>query len=113
LKADVPPCSTACAGNWWKKGFEAILSRKQRETPEVSRNFDGEKEAKLEDVLAVYTRPRDPERPVVCPNETSKQLFVETRVPMPMKPGRPARFDYEYEPNGTANLFMLFAPLEV
>jgi len=66
----------------------------------------------MEDVLAVYTRPRDPERPLVCLDETSKQLFVETRVPMPMKPGRPARFDYEYERNGTANLFMLFAPLE-
>ena len=66
----------------------------------------------MEDVLAVYTRPRDPERPLVCLDETSKQLIAETRVPMPMKPGRPARFDYEYERKGTANLFMLFAPLE-
>jgi len=66
----------------------------------------------MEDVLAVYTRPHDPDRPLVCVDETSKQLIAETRVPIPMKPGRPARFDYEYERNGTANLFMMFAPLE-
>jgi hypothetical protein len=66
----------------------------------------------MEDILAVYTRPRDPDRPLVCLDETSKQLLAETRVPIPMKPGRPARCDYEYERNGTANLFMLFAPLE-
>jgi len=56
-------------------------------------------------------RPHDPEYPVVCP-ETSKQLTAETRVSIASKPGRPARRDYEYERNGTANLFMLFAPLE-
>src|ERR1700716_1265217 len=66
----------------------------------------------MEDVLAVYTRPRDPDRPLVCLDETSKQLLAETRVPIPMKPRRPARCDYEYERNGTANLFMMFAPLE-
>lgn len=68
--------------------------------------------AALEDVLAVYTRPHDPDYPLVCLDETSKQLISETRVPIPMKPGRAARFDYEYQRNGTANLFMLFAPLE-
>lgn len=66
----------------------------------------------MEEVLAVYTRPRDPEYPLVCLDETSKQLIAETRAPIAMKAGRPARFDYEYERNGTANLFMLFAPLE-
>jgi DDE superfamily endonuclease/Homeodomain-like domain len=68
--------------------------------------------AAMEDVLAVYMRPHDPDRPLVCLDESSKQLIAETRVPVPMKPGRPARYDYEYERNGTANLFMLFAPLE-
>ena len=68
--------------------------------------------AAMEDVLAVYTRPHDPARPLVCLDETSKQLIIETRRPKPMKPGQPARIDYEYERNGTANLFMLFAPLE-
>jgi hypothetical protein len=68
--------------------------------------------AAMEDVLAVYTRPHDPDRVLVCLDETSKQLIAETRVPIPMKPGRAARVDYEYERNGTANLFMLFAPLE-
>ena len=66
----------------------------------------------MEDVLAVYMRPHDPARPLVCLDETSKQLIAETRAPIPMKPGRSARVDYEYERNGTANLFMLFAPLE-
>ena len=66
----------------------------------------------MEDVLEVYTRPHDPKRPVVCLDETSKQLIAETRAPIAIKPGRPARPDYEYERNGTANLFMMFAPLE-
>jgi hypothetical protein len=68
--------------------------------------------AGMEDVLEVYHRPHDPACPVVCLDETSKQLIKETRVPIPARPGRPARHDYEYERNGTANLFMLFAPLE-
>ena len=66
----------------------------------------------MEQVLAVYTRPRDPKRPLVCLDETSKQLILETRAATAMKPGRPARCDYEYERNGVANLFMMFAPLE-
>ncbi len=66
----------------------------------------------MEDVLEVYQRPQYPTYPVVCVDETSKQLIAETRVPIPAKPGRPARHDYEYERNGTANLFMMFAPLE-
>ena len=66
----------------------------------------------MEDVLEVYQRPHDPERPVVCLDETSKQMIVETRQPIPAKPGRKARHDYEYARNGVANLFMMFAPLE-
>jgi hypothetical protein len=68
--------------------------------------------AAMEDVLETYRRPRDPERPLVCLDETSKQLIAETRAPIPTKPGQPARHDYEYERNGVANLFMMFAPLE-
>ncbi len=68
--------------------------------------------AAMEDVLDVYKRPHDPARPLVCLDETSKQLVAETRTPEPMRPGQPARHDYEYKRNGTANLFMLFAPLE-
>ena len=66
----------------------------------------------MEDVLEVYQRPHDPSRPLVCLDETSKQLVDETRTPLPVKPGKPARHDYEYKRNGTANLFMMFAPLE-
>jgi hypothetical protein len=66
----------------------------------------------MEDVLEVYHRPHDPDRPVVCLDETSKQLIAETRVPIQAKPGHPERYDYEYERNGTANLFMMFAPLD-
>jgi len=66
----------------------------------------------MEDVLEVYTRPRNRARPLVCLDEAMKQLVRQTRMPIPMQPGRCARIDYEYERNGTANLFMLFAPLE-
>ena len=68
--------------------------------------------ADMEDVLEVYQRPHDPQRPLVCLDETSKQMIIETRAPIPAKPGRKARHDYEYERNGVANLFMVFAPLE-
>jgi hypothetical protein len=66
----------------------------------------------MEDVLDVYTRPHDPARPLVCLDETSKQLVAETRKPEAMQPGQPARHDDEYKRNGVANIFMLFAPLE-
>jgi DDE superfamily endonuclease len=68
--------------------------------------------AAMEDILAVYQRPHDPAHPLVCLDETSKQLIAETRTPIPAKPGQPLRVDYEYQRNGVANLFMLFAPLE-
>jgi DDE superfamily endonuclease len=68
--------------------------------------------AAMEDVLEVYHRPHDPAQPLVCLDETSKQLVAETRQPLPMRPGDAARFDYEYKRNGVANLFMMFAPLE-
>jgi hypothetical protein len=68
--------------------------------------------AAMEDVLAVYQRPRDTVFPLVCLDETSKQLIRETRDPIPMNKGRAQRVDYEYERNGVANLFMMFAPLE-
>ena len=66
----------------------------------------------MEDVLEVYQRRYDPDYPVVCVDETSKHLIAETRVPIPARPGQPARHDYEYERNATANLFMIYAPLE-
>jgi hypothetical protein len=65
----------------------------------------------MEDVLEVYARPYDPQRPVVCLDEATKQLVKETRTPIPATPGQPKRIDYEYERNGTANLFMVFEPL--
>jgi hypothetical protein len=63
--------------------------------------------AAMEDVIEVYHRPHDPDRPVVCVDETSKELIIETCTPIPAKPGQPRRVDYEYERNGTANLFMM------
>jgi len=68
--------------------------------------------AAMEDVLEAYQKPRDPDRPLVCLDETSKQLIIETRAPIPAKPGQPARHDYEYERNGVAHIFMMFSPLE-
>lgn len=66
----------------------------------------------MEDVLEVYHRPHDRKRPLVCFDEGTKQLTKETRLTLPTRPGDVAKYDYEYERNGTANLFMFFAPLE-
>ena len=65
----------------------------------------------MEDVLDVYKRPYDPARPVVCLDETSKQLIGEVAPPVPAAPGQVAQYDYEYVRNGVANLFMVFEPL--
>jgi transposase len=65
----------------------------------------------MEDVLEVYHRPYDPTQPQVCMDEASKQLLGETREPLPLSPGHPRRQDYEYERNGTRNLFLFFEPL--
>ena len=81
--------------------------------------------ARMEDVLDRYAEPDDPKRPVVCFDETSKMrlpsytpqgagsilLVSEKRSPIPAKAGRRERFDYEYQRNGTRNLFMTCAPL--
>jgi hypothetical protein len=65
----------------------------------------------MEDVLEVYTRAYDPKRPLVCMDETSKQLLADVQEPLPMQPGQPERYDYEYERQGVANRFMFVEPL--
>ena len=65
----------------------------------------------MEDVLAVYARPFDAKRPLVCLDETTKQMVKETRAPLPAAPRGVGCIDYEYERNGVATLFMLCAPL--
>lgn len=65
----------------------------------------------MEDVLEVYKRPYDPARPVVCLDETSKQLIGEVTTPVLASPGQVAHYNYEYVRNGVANLFMIFEPL--
>jgi len=65
----------------------------------------------MEDVLSVYERPRDPARPVVCLDETSRQLLGEVRPPTPALPGLPARHDPEYVRGGVVNLFLATEPL--
>ena len=67
--------------------------------------------AHLEDVLDLYAEPYDPQRPVVCFDETSTQLLADTRPPLPAQPGRPTRQDYEYRREGTRNLFLACEPL--
>ncbi len=67
--------------------------------------------ARMEDVVEVYCRPYDPKYPVVCLDETSRQLIGEVRGPLLPQPGEIARYDGEYVRNGTANLFMAFEPL--
>lgn len=65
----------------------------------------------MEDILDVYQRPYDSKVPVVCLDEQPRQLLKETRQPLPAKPGLAERVDYEYERNGTANIFMITEPL--
>ena len=65
----------------------------------------------MEDVLDLYQKPYDPLRPVVCMDETCRQLVAELRIPIPARPGHPRRVDYEYERKGTANVFMFAEPL--
>jgi hypothetical protein len=71
----------------------------------------GEFVAQMEQVLDVYKRPYDPRRPVVCMDESPRQLIRETRRPVPAGCGRPARHDYEYERCGVCNVFMAVEPL--
>ena len=72
---------------------------------------DAEFVCAMENVLAVYTRPYDPKRPVVCFDEKNKQLVGEVCKPMAARPGEVERCDYEYVRHGTANLFMMVEPL--
>ena len=67
--------------------------------------------ANMEDVLDLYAEPYDPQRPVVCFDETSTQLLAETRPALPPRPGLPLRQDYEYRREGTRNLFLACEPL--
>jgi len=66
----------------------------------------------MEDVLEVYQRPYDKKRPRVCLDEASQVLRADTRTPLPLAPGQVERVDYEYQRQGTVNLFMLYAPWE-
>jgi len=65
----------------------------------------------MEDVLDVYHLPYNPDYPVVCFDESSKQLVAEKRVSVPAEPGQLERYDYEYQRNGVRNLFLFFSPL--
>ena len=67
--------------------------------------------ANMEDALDLYEEPHDPQRPVVCFDETCTQLLAETLPPLPPRPGRPLRQDYEYRREGTRNLFLACEPL--
>jgi transposase len=70
-------------------------------------NIDGEYIARMEDLLDLYAEPHDPNRPVVCFDESPIQLIGEVRVPITPKPGKRYRYDSEYKRNGTANLFVM------
>lgn len=65
----------------------------------------------MEDVLSVYRRPYDPDRPVVCIGEMSRQLLKQVRDPIEVRSGAPRRYDHHYQRNGTVNLFTFFEPL--
>jgi hypothetical protein len=66
----------------------------------------------MEDILDLYAEPYDPRYPLVCFDESPYQLLSEVRQPLPVAPGQPVRYDYEYRREGTCNLFMCFEPLQ-
>lgn len=66
----------------------------------------------MEDVLDLYAEAYDPEYPVVCVDESPYQLVREVRTPLPVEPGQPRRDDYEYQREGSCNLFLFFQPLQ-
>ena len=65
----------------------------------------------MEKVLEVYKRPFDPQHPVICMDESPKQLIAEIRFPVPVAPGRTAKYDYEYRRCGMCNIFLVCGPL--
>lgn len=75
--------------------------------PEASAEFV----CQMEDILQLSTRPYDPDYPLICFDESSKQLICEVRKPLPPEPGQVERYDYEYQREGVCNLFMMFEPL--
>lgn len=75
--------------------------------PEVNQEFAD----RMEHILDLYAKPYNPEEPIVCVDEKSKQLLADTRKSKPAKSGKPKRMDYEYKRNGTRNIFMAVEPL--
>ncbi len=72
---------------------------------------NGQFVADMENVLDVYKRPYDPKNPVICMDESPKQLIGQTKIPIEMKPGMERKEDYEYNRNGVCNIFMANEPL--
>ena len=101
-----PPCPTRESATGSKKRSQAVAEAGVVH-PQGGRGVV----AHMEDVLDLYAEPHDPQRPVVCFDETSTQLLADTRPPMPAQPGRPRRQDYEYRREGTRNLFLACEPL--
>jgi hypothetical protein len=97
-----------CAHHAKKNELKPWLKKQWVLPPEQNADFV----CAMEDVLEVYQRPYDPRRPQVCFDESSKQLVGEVTPSTLPQPGQPAREDYEYVRNGTANLFMLSEPLQ-
>ena len=90
-----------------KKNALKPWQKKEWCIPKVSAEFV----ARMENVLDLYAEPYDPNRPVICFDETSTQLLAETRAPMPPRPGIPLRQEYEYRREGIRNLFLTCEPL--
>src|SRR5512144_1165112 len=92
------------------KCFSAIISNPGGKKMWCINTITPEFRKRMFDILEVYERPYDPERPVVCIDEKSKQLLKEIRAPVAAKRGKTAKTDYEYKRNGTCNLFVAVEP---
>jgi hypothetical protein len=106
VKIIAPTCDEPPAGrSRWPLQLPADTA-KEWCIPEASAEFV----ERMEDILKTYTPPYDPARPVVCLDETSRQLIGETKTPLPVRPGQPGIYDYDYVRKGAADLFMMVEP---
>src|SRR3954468_21906844 len=103
------PITTACRARPCAAGWPKTTSSRGAGICGAFR-VDGEYVARMEDVLDLYAEAPDPERPLVCFDETPVQLIGEVRQPITAQPGQRERYDYEYRRNGTVNLFVTFDP---
>src|SRR5574339_795570 len=105
------PCFPCLTGNGTASTQKNGMQPGLRQTWCIPPKADADVVSHMEDVLQTYQRPYDPQFPVVCMDEASKQLIADIAVPLPTKPGYAKGVDYAYERKGVCTQFVLCDPL--